>query len=132
MNEQAGSFRPEWINGNVTEWASTSATTGGISLAHDLYNVTVDAAINYMPGLIDAFELQTVGQCNHQQAYKEGAGNVNASSPAQPSASASSSAAASDSTVSAQDANGESSATRVLSTGMIGFALAGAAAFLAA
>ncbi|KAG2217420.1 hypothetical protein INT45_013751 [Circinella minor] len=129
LNEQSGSFQPAWINGNVTEWASTNTTTGGISLAHDLYNVTVDAAIEYMPGLIDAFELQTVGQCNKQQAYKEGAGNVNDTSSTQPNGPASSSGSAPESTVSVQN---ESSATRVLATGMIGFALAGAAAFLTA
>ncbi|KAI9269207.1 hypothetical protein BDA99DRAFT_570379 [Phascolomyces articulosus] len=132
LNEQSGSFNPDWINGNVTQWASTNTTSGGMSLSHDLYNVTVDAALEYLPILSDAFDLETVGQCNNQQAYKEGAGNVNGSSTAQPSASTSASASDSDSSVSAQDADDESSATRVFATGMIGFVLAGTAAFLTA
>ncbi|KAI9495814.1 hypothetical protein BDB00DRAFT_927160 [Zychaea mexicana] len=112
LTEHADTFQVDWIKGNITEWAATNTTTGGMSLSHDLYNVTVDAAIEYMPTFMESFELETVGQCNNQQAYKEGAGNINGTT-AQPSASvsASSSAASSDSTVAAQDADGESSAT---------------------
>ncbi|ORX49450.1 glycoside hydrolase/deacetylase [Hesseltinella vesiculosa] len=46
-------FLPSWIDGNVTQWAgeAATATTGGISLSHDLYNITVDAALRYLPSL---------------------------------------------------------------------------------
>ncbi|KAI8143624.1 hypothetical protein BJV82DRAFT_713296 [Fennellomyces sp. T-0311] len=130
LNEHADTFSIDYIMGNATEWASTATTQGGNSLSHDLYNVTVDAALEYIPILNKAFELKTVGECNNQLSYKEGAGNGNVTTP---SASASSSGADASSTVSAQDADkDESSATRILASGFIGFALAGAAAFLTA
>ncbi|KAI9311992.1 hypothetical protein BX666DRAFT_2031564 [Dichotomocladium elegans] len=75
-------FNPAWITGNVSSWASTAATQGGVSLSHDLYNQTVKAALEYIPTLNEAFALKTVGQCNNQVAYKEGAGNVNVTGPA--------------------------------------------------
>lgn len=48
MNEEAG-FKAEWIAGNATEWAANSKS--GISLEHDLYKETVDAAIKIYPTL---------------------------------------------------------------------------------
>jgi hypothetical protein len=44
-------FKASWIDGNVTKWASeaATATSGGVSLEHDLYNVTVDAAVRVLP-----------------------------------------------------------------------------------
>lgn len=48
MNEVAG-FKPEWIAGNASEWAANSKS--GISLEHDLYKETVDAAIKIYPTL---------------------------------------------------------------------------------
>jgi hypothetical protein len=47
------SFDVKWIDGNVTEWAgeASSASVGGISLEHDLYQKTVDAAIRVLPTL---------------------------------------------------------------------------------
>ncbi|CAO3598878.1 unnamed protein product [Absidia cylindrospora] len=89
-------FDVKWIDGNATEWASEAQTAevGGISLEHDLYQKTVDAAIRILPTLQKAYKVTTVGQCVGQQSYKEGGAN-NATSSA--SASASSSAAASSS-----------------------------------
>ena len=48
MNEEAG-FKAEWIAGNASEWAANSKS--GISLEHDLYKETVDAAIKIYPTL---------------------------------------------------------------------------------
>lgn len=48
MNEIAG-FKPEWIDANATEWAAANSTGGGISLEHDLYQSTVDAAKRVLP-----------------------------------------------------------------------------------
>ncbi|KAI8336168.1 hypothetical protein BC941DRAFT_514351 [Chlamydoabsidia padenii] len=88
-------FDEQWIDGNVTEWAgeAASASVGGISLEHDLYQKTVDAAIRVLPTLQKAYKVTTVGQCVGQQSYKEGGSVQNTTSPA--STSASSSAASS-------------------------------------
>ncbi|KAI8339582.1 hypothetical protein BC941DRAFT_420891 [Chlamydoabsidia padenii] len=71
-------FDEKWIDGNATKWASdaASATVGGISLEHDLYQKTVDAAIRILPTLQKAYKVTTVGQCVGQQSYKEGSANV--------------------------------------------------------
>ncbi|OAD05606.1 carbohydrate esterase family 4 protein, partial [Mucor lusitanicus CBS 277.49] len=52
-------FKESWIDGNVTKWANAakSATVGGISLEHDLYTQTVDAAIRILPILQKEYEL---------------------------------------------------------------------------
>ncbi|KAI8096183.1 uncharacterized protein BX664DRAFT_323313 [Halteromyces radiatus] len=88
------SFDEHWIDGNVTEWAkeASSATTGGISLEHDLYQKTVDAAIRVLPTLQKAYKVTTVGQCVNQPSYKEGGAQnstTSASSSVAPSASSS-------------------------------------------
>lgn len=51
MAGENANFNERWIDGNVTEWASQNATGGGISLEHDLYKQTVDAAIRVLPVL---------------------------------------------------------------------------------
>lgn len=89
------SFNPQWITNNVTEWASKNTTQGGVSLAHDLYKETVDAALNYLPILEDAYNLKTVAQCNSQAPYKEGNGTAGGKNGTQPSASSSAGASAS-------------------------------------
>lgn len=68
-------FKESWIDGNVTEWANAAktATVGGISLEHDLYEKTVDAAIRILPTLQKAYELVPVGKCNNVAVYKDGA-----------------------------------------------------------
>ncbi|KAF7725102.1 chitin deacetylase [Apophysomyces ossiformis] len=73
---ESTSFKPEWIDSNVTSWAqeAKNAKVGGISLEHDLYKVTVDAAIRVLPTLQKAYKVTTVGQCTGQQSYKEGNG----------------------------------------------------------
>ncbi|KAI9495827.1 hypothetical protein BDB00DRAFT_937378 [Zychaea mexicana] len=76
LTEHADTFPVSYITGNVTQWASQAATTGGNSLGHDLYAETVDAAIEYIPILSKAFDLTSVGECNNLQSYKEGAGNI--------------------------------------------------------
>ncbi|CAO3596688.1 unnamed protein product [Absidia cylindrospora] len=83
-------FDPKWVDGNATKWASdaATATTGGISLEHDLYANTVDAAVRILPILQKAYKVTTVGACNQQASYKEGA-NTNATTSASASASSS-------------------------------------------
>ncbi|KAI8143616.1 hypothetical protein BJV82DRAFT_558153 [Fennellomyces sp. T-0311] len=76
LTEHADSFSVKTITDSVSQWASTAATKGGNSLSHDLYKETVDAAIEYIPDLVDAFALSSVGQCNGLTSYKEGAGNI--------------------------------------------------------
>lgn len=89
------SFNAQWITNNVTEWASKNTTQGGVSLAHDLYKETVDAALNYLPILEDAYNLKTVAQCNSQAPYKEGNGTAGGNNGTQPSASSSAGASGS-------------------------------------
>ncbi|KAI8374591.1 uncharacterized protein BYT42DRAFT_576889 [Radiomyces spectabilis] len=88
------SFKETWIDGNVTEWAAeaSTATEGGISLEHDLYQKTVDAAIRVLPVLQKAYNVKTVGACMKQPSYKEG--NATVPTNATSSTAASSSAAA--------------------------------------
>ncbi|KAJ8654154.1 hypothetical protein O0I10_010230 [Lichtheimia ornata] len=78
MIQESQGFNPQWIDGNATEWAKQNTTQGGISLEHDLYKQTVDAAIRILPTLQDAYKVTTVGACVGQPSYKEG----NATSPA--------------------------------------------------
>ncbi|KAI8340595.1 hypothetical protein BC941DRAFT_417665 [Chlamydoabsidia padenii] len=91
-------FEASWIDGNVTQWASEAQTAanGGVSLEHDLYNVTVDAAVRVLPTFLKAFKVTTVGNCNQQASYKET--NAIAGSNATVSASASASSSPSTST----------------------------------
>ncbi|KAI8077920.1 uncharacterized protein B0P05DRAFT_543334 [Gilbertella persicaria] len=67
-------YKQEWIDGNVTQWANNAKTAkvGGISLEHDLYSSTVDAAIRVIPILKKAYTLTPAGACNNVQVYKEG------------------------------------------------------------
>lgn len=66
-------YLESWIDGNVTEWAAaaSTATVGGVSLEHDLYNQTVDAAIRILPTLQKAYTMVPAGACNKVQLYKE-------------------------------------------------------------
>lgn len=103
-------FQAQWITNNVTEWASKNTTQGGVSLAHDLYKETVDAALNYLPILEDAYDLKTVAQCNSQNAYKEGKGTAaGGNNTTQPSASSSAGASgsASESSKPSSEAGGD-------------------------
>lgn len=75
-------YKETWIDGNVTKWAAEAktATVGGVSLEHDLYQKTVDAAIRVLPILQKEYKLTPVGACNNVQMYKEG-GNVTTTPP---------------------------------------------------
>lgn len=66
-------FQENWIDGNVTQWAKKAKTTevGGISLEHDLYSQTVDAAIRVLPVLQSEYKLVPAVACNNGQVYKE-------------------------------------------------------------
>ncbi|KAI7901820.1 uncharacterized protein BX663DRAFT_436679 [Cokeromyces recurvatus] len=74
LGENAPGFKAEWIDGNFTEWIAeaATATTGGLSLEHDIQKVTVDAAIKNLPGLQKAYKVVTVGECAGLSSYKEG------------------------------------------------------------
>jgi hypothetical protein len=74
-------FQAGWIDANATQWANDAATSteGGISLEHDLYQGTVDAAIRVLPILKKSYDVKPVGACSGMTSvYKEG-GNVTAS-----------------------------------------------------
>ncbi|KAI9497152.1 hypothetical protein BDB00DRAFT_805189 [Zychaea mexicana] len=133
--EQPG-FNEQWIDGNVTEWAAANATAteGGISLEHDLYQKTVDAAIRVLPVLQKSYKVTTVGACTGQQAYKEGAAPNNATTSATPSSSASSSGVAPDGSSAAEDSTQEGAASQVVvARTVIGAAaLAGAVSYFLA
>ncbi|KAI9478849.1 MAG: hypothetical protein EXX96DRAFT_572467 [Benjaminiella poitrasii] len=98
LAEKAPGFRAEWIDGNFTEWIAeaATATTGGLSLEHDIQQVTVDIAIKNLPGLQKAYKVVTVGQCAGITSYKEG----NPTQPASSSKSSVSTAPSASSTVS--------------------------------
>ena len=53
MVAETPGFQEQWIDGNATQWAAAAGTSneGGISLEHDLYQKTVDAAIRILPTL---------------------------------------------------------------------------------
>ncbi|SAL95751.1 hypothetical protein [Absidia glauca] len=114
-------FDEKWIDGNATKWASeaASATEGGISLEHDLYQKTVDAAIRILPTLQKAYKVTTVGQCVGQASYKEGGANTttvapsaSSSSSAAPKASSSSSSAANSGAVSPAGASASAASAK--------------------
>ncbi|KAI8645865.1 hypothetical protein BD408DRAFT_411182 [Parasitella parasitica] len=73
LGENAPGFKVEWIDGNFTEWVAEAATasSGGLSLEHDIQKVTVDAAIRNLPQLQKAYKVVTVGQCAGVPSYKE-------------------------------------------------------------
>ncbi|CEP19317.1 hypothetical protein [Parasitella parasitica] len=73
LAEKAPGFQAQWIDGNFTEWIAeaATATTGGLSLEHDIQKVTVDAAIKNLPQLQKAYKVVTVGQCAGVPSYKE-------------------------------------------------------------
>ncbi|KAL0078162.1 chitin deacetylase [Phycomyces blakesleeanus] len=92
MLAESTSFKESWVDGNATQWANNAATStvGGVSLEHDLYEKTVDAAIRILPILQKAYSVTTVGACSGQASYKEGSVPVkNATSSAVPSAASS-------------------------------------------
>ncbi|ORZ00588.1 hypothetical protein BCR43DRAFT_485465 [Syncephalastrum racemosum] len=120
LTYEGSGFQESWIDANVTEWASKNATIGGMSLEHDLYNETVNAAVRIFPIMNDAYELKTVSQCSNQSPYKEANATVSsasasASASATGAASKSNSASASTSASSeAQNKSEESGASRML------------------
>jgi peptidoglycan/xylan/chitin deacetylase (PgdA/CDA1 family) len=73
LGENAPGFQAEWIDGNFTQWIAeaSTATTGGLSLEHDIQKSTVDAAIKNLPALQKAYKVVTVGQCAGIPSYKE-------------------------------------------------------------
>lgn len=89
-------FKESWIDGNVTKWANAakSATVGGISLEHDLYTQTVDAAIRILPILQKEYELVPAGKCNNVAVYKGNATVPTAASSSVPPVASSTTAAA--------------------------------------
>ncbi|KAI8066155.1 hypothetical protein BDF21DRAFT_388480 [Thamnidium elegans] len=96
-NDWSYSSNPEgypqsWIEGNVTKWADNAATAidGGVSLQHDLYDSTVNLAIDILPILDKAYDLIPVGACNSVKVYKEGNSTADKPSPPSPSSSSSS------------------------------------------
>ncbi|KAI9282722.1 hypothetical protein BY458DRAFT_531115 [Sporodiniella umbellata] len=73
LAENAPGFKSEYIDGNFTKWIkeANSSSTGGLSLEHDITQVTINAAIKNLPGLQKAYKVVTVGQCNGVPSYKD-------------------------------------------------------------
>ncbi|KAI8138467.1 hypothetical protein BJV82DRAFT_630931 [Fennellomyces sp. T-0311] len=137
MAVESPGFDVQWIDGNATEWANAaqSSQDGGISLEHDLYNVTVDAAIRILPTLQKAYKVTTVGACSGQQSYKEGAAATNAtSSSSSPASTAATSGVTPNSSTSASsDKDQEGAASHMVARTAIGAAaLIGAVSYLVA
>jgi len=93
------SFQADWIDANATAWVNeaSNATVGGVSLEHDLYAGTVDAAIRILPILKKAYDVKPVGVCaGMASVYKESNVTVSASAssaaPANPTGASTSSA----------------------------------------
>lgn len=132
LGETAG-FDASWIDGNATVWANnaSTATVGGLSLEHDLYAGTVDAAIRILPVLKKAYNVIPVGQCHGlASVYKEGntTANGTASSNATTSAGASQSGVAPAASGSNAPTSGASSLSAV---GALSLTMVAAAALLA-
>ncbi|KAH8549879.1 hypothetical protein BGW37DRAFT_501061 [Umbelopsis sp. PMI_123] len=129
ISEAAG-FDPQWIDGNATQWAAEAATAavGGLSLEHDLYQGTVDAAIRILPVLKKAYNVIPVGTCSGlSSVYKEGVVSGNATANATASgASASGVAAAASGSAAATHTSGAS----MTAAGLMTAAAAAAAAFM--
>ncbi|KAL1921693.1 uncharacterized protein VTP21DRAFT_10335 [Calcarisporiella thermophila] len=73
LKENVG-FSYEWIGGNFTRWEVESRDwkTGAISLEHDLYEITVKAAIQVLPALRRTFTVVPVATClNDPHPYVE-------------------------------------------------------------
>ncbi|KAG1145932.1 hypothetical protein G6F37_004268 [Rhizopus arrhizus] len=73
LAENAAGFKSEFIDGNFTEWVkeANTSSTGGLSLEHDITQVTINVAIKNLPALQKAYEVVTVGQCSGVSSYKE-------------------------------------------------------------
>jgi hypothetical protein len=130
------SFQAGWIDANATAWVNeaANATVGGVSLEHDLYQGTVDAAIRILPVLKKAYDVKPVGACSGMTSvYKEGNVTVSASASSVAPTGASASASASNAGV---NAAGGASSTPTHSSGAskqtIGLALTGVVAIVAA
>ncbi|KAI8575450.1 hypothetical protein K450DRAFT_261787 [Umbelopsis ramanniana AG] len=135
------SFQADWIDANATAWVNeaSNATVGGVSLEHDLYSGTVDAAIRILPILKKAYDVKPVGACaGMASVYKEGNVTVSASaSSLAPSSTAGSSASASVVSNAGVNGAGSSSAGPVATASgankqTVGLALTGLVAIAAA
>jgi hypothetical protein len=135
------SFQADWIDANATAWVNeaSNATVGGVSLEHDLYAGTVDAAIRILPILKKAYDVKPVGACSGMTSvYKEGNVTVSASaSSLPPTSSAGTSASASVVANAGVNGAGSSSAGPVATTSgankqTVGLALTGLVALAAA
>ncbi|OBZ82634.1 Chitin deacetylase [Choanephora cucurbitarum] len=93
LAENYPGFKASYIDGNFTEWINEAktASSGGLSLEHDILKPTVDAAIKNLPNLQKAYNVVTVGQCAGVSSYKES----NATAPVNATSSAVSSAVSS-------------------------------------
>ncbi|KAI9277350.1 hypothetical protein BC943DRAFT_284882 [Umbelopsis sp. AD052] len=132
---EASGFDPNWIDGNATAWAAEApaATVGGLSLEHDLYQGTVDAAIRILPVLKKAYNVIPVGTCaGLASVYKEGvvanatAANTTAAATVSSAASASGVNAAASGAVTTKATSGAS----MVAASAVTAAAAAAAAFM--
>jgi hypothetical protein len=133
-------FQADWIDNNATAWVNeaATATVGGVSLEHDLYSGTVDAAIRILPVLKKAYDVKPVGACSGMTSvYKEGVNitaSASASSAAAPSSNSASSAGGSAVNAAAAAASASTSASKTNGSNkqFVGTAVTGLVALAAA
>ncbi|EXX62656.1 uncharacterized protein OCT59_004790 [Rhizophagus irregularis] len=72
MSADDKTFQLTWIEGNFTEWVKEPATTGHISLEHDLYKQTAGRAPIALPIVTKAgFTIKPVSVCLGEKPYVE-------------------------------------------------------------
>ncbi|PKY56797.1 glycoside hydrolase/deacetylase [Rhizophagus irregularis] len=72
MSADDKSFQLTWIEGNFTEWVKEPATTGHISLEHDLYKQTAGRAPIVLPIVTKAgFSIKPISVCLGEKPYVE-------------------------------------------------------------
>ncbi|EXX74799.1 uncharacterized protein OCT59_004825 [Rhizophagus irregularis] len=72
MSEDDKSYQLTWIEGNFTEWVKEPATTGHISLEHDLYKQTAERALIALPIVTKAgFSIKPISVCLGENPYVE-------------------------------------------------------------
>jgi hypothetical protein len=72
MSNEVKGFQLTWIEGNFTQWVKEPATTGHISLEHDLYKQTAERAQIALPIVTNAgFTVKPVAVCLGENPYVE-------------------------------------------------------------
>jgi len=95
MSADDKSFQLTWIEGNFTQWVTKQATTGHISLEHDLYKQTAERAQIALSIVTQAgFNIKPVAVCLGEKPYVEDVSLDTTGSTAAPAPAASAAPAA--------------------------------------